>query len=119
MLEKEICVTVNGRQYKKTVPCNKTLLRFLREDLYLQSVKEGCNEGECGACTVIMDGYPVNSCLVLAAELDGKTSHSWFVGFSNVEDPDIVVAVIAEDSGAGSTTAVPIAREIFNSYYSS
>ncbi len=73
MLEKDICVTVNGKQYKKTVPCNKTLLRFLREDLYLQSVKEGCNEGECGACTVIMDGYPVNSCLVLAAELDGKT----------------------------------------------
>lgn len=73
MLEKDICVTVNGRQYKKTVPCNKTLLRFLREDLYLQSVKEGCNEGECGACTVLMDGYPVNSCLVLAAELDGKT----------------------------------------------
>jgi peptidoglycan glycosyltransferase len=51
---------------------------------------------------------------------DGETgTHSWFVGFSNVDDPDIVVAVIAEDAGAGSTTAVPIAREIFNSYYSS
>ena len=51
---------------------------------------------------------------------DGQTgTHSWFVGFSGVEDPDIVVAVIAEDAGAGSTTAVPIAREIFNSYYSS
>ena len=51
---------------------------------------------------------------------DGQIgTHSWFVGFSNVQDPDIVVAVIAEDSGAGSTTAVPIAQEIFNSYYSS
>ena len=69
----EITVTVNGTVYEKTVPCNKTLLRFLREDLYCNSVKEGCNEGECGACTVLVDGQPVNSCLVLAAELNGKT----------------------------------------------
>lgn len=45
-------------------------------------------------------------------------THSWFVGFSNVEDPDIVVAVIAEDGGTGSETAVPIARQIFDAYYS-
>ena len=69
----EINVTVNGMPYQKTVPCNQTLLRFLREDLFLTSVKEGCNEGECGACTVLVDGHPVNSCLVLAAELDGKS----------------------------------------------
>lgn len=68
----EINVTVNGVKYHKTVACNQTLLRFLREDLFLNSVKEGCNEGECGACTVILDGHPVNSCLVLAAELDGR-----------------------------------------------
>ena len=66
-------VTVNGTPYEKTVACNQTLLRFLREDLFLSSVKEGCNEGECGACTVLVDGCPVNSCLVLAAEMDGKT----------------------------------------------
>ncbi|MBQ0059421.1 MAG: (2Fe-2S)-binding protein [Lachnospiraceae bacterium] len=65
--------TLNGRQCKKLVPANKTLLRFLREDMYINSVKEGCNEGECGACTVLLDGHPVNSCLVLAAELEGKT----------------------------------------------
>lgn len=69
----DIRVTVNGVVYEKTVPCNQTLLRFLREDLFLTSVKEGCNEGECGACTVLVDGSPVNSCLVLAAELNGKT----------------------------------------------
>ena len=69
----EINVTVNGMPYQKTVPCNQTLLRFLREDLFLTSVKEGCNEGECGACTVLVDGHPVNSCLVLVAELDGKS----------------------------------------------
>ena len=68
----EINVTVNRRKYKKTVPVNQTLLRFLRETLFLNSVKEGCNEGECGACTVIVNGHPVNSCLVLAAEMDGK-----------------------------------------------
>lgn len=68
----DIRVTVNGTVYEKTVPCCQTLLRFLREDLFLTSVKEGCNEGECGACTVLLDGRPVNSCLVLAAELNGK-----------------------------------------------
>ncbi len=68
----EIDVTVNGERYQRTVPSNQTLLRFLREDLQLNGVKEGCNEGECGACTVLVDGVPVNSCLVLAAELNGK-----------------------------------------------
>ncbi|MEY8387997.1 (2Fe-2S)-binding protein [Oscillospiraceae bacterium 38-13] len=72
MRKTDIRVTVNGVVYEKTVPCSQTLLRFLREELFLTSVKEGCDEGECGACTVLMDGTPVNSCLVLAAELDGR-----------------------------------------------
>ena len=67
-----IHVTVNGQRYVREVASNQTLLRFLREELFLNSVKEGCDEGECGACTVLVDGHPVNSCLVLAAELDGK-----------------------------------------------
>ena len=49
---------------------------------------------------------------------DGNTVHSWFVGFSNVDDPDLVVAVIAEDGGTGSQTAVPIAAQVFQAYYS-
>ncbi len=68
----EISVTVNGEAYQKTVPSNQTLLRFLRDDLMLTGVKEGCNEGECGACTVMVDGQPTSSCLTLAAEMDGK-----------------------------------------------
>jgi carbon-monoxide dehydrogenase small subunit len=70
--ERRIRVTVNGEEYVRYVAEHRTLLEFLREDLYLTGVKEGCNEGECGACTVLLDGLPVNSCLVLAAETDGR-----------------------------------------------
>jgi carbon-monoxide dehydrogenase small subunit len=69
---KTITVTVNGESHTRKVACNKTLLSFLREDLHLTGTKEGCGEGECGACTVIMNGKPVNSCLVLAVEADGS-----------------------------------------------
>ena len=66
-----IRLTVNGRQHEKDAPEHWTLLRFLREGLGLTGTKEGCGAGECGACTVILDGRTVNSCLVLAAEADG------------------------------------------------
>ena len=68
---KEIRVTVNGEIYERTVDTAQTLAEFLREDLGLTGTKIGCNEGECGACTVIYNGRPVNSCLVTAAETDG------------------------------------------------
>ena len=68
----EINVMVNDEAYLRTVPVNMTLLRFLRDELQLTGTKEGCNEGECGACTVLLDDHPVNACLVLAAELGGK-----------------------------------------------
>ncbi len=67
----KITVTINGRKYQRDVAESSTLLRFLREDIGLTGTKEGCGAGECGACTVIMDGKTVNSCLVLAAEADG------------------------------------------------
>ncbi len=65
--------TVNGRLVTVGVYPHETLLRVLREKLNLTSVKEGCGIGECGACTVILDGKAVNSCLVLAPSLEGKT----------------------------------------------
>ncbi len=63
---------INGVLYSRTVPVCQTLAEFIREDIHLTGTKIGCNEGECGACTVLLDGVPVNSCLVLAAETDGK-----------------------------------------------
>lgn len=65
-------LTVNGKSYELSVFPWRTLLEVIREDLGLTGTKEGCHLGECGACTVIMDGKTVNSCLVLATEADGK-----------------------------------------------
>jgi len=70
---KTIRCRINGDLYERSVPEHKTLLHVLREDLGFTGTKEGCGAGECGACTVIMNGRSVNSCLVLAAEADGAT----------------------------------------------
>lgn len=70
--KKRISVTVNGEIYEKEVAPTKSLLDFLRTDLNLTGTKEGCGEGECGACTVILDGRLVDSCLILAVEADGR-----------------------------------------------
>ncbi len=64
--------TVNGDRETREAIVGQTLLKFIREELNLKGTKEGCEIGECGACTVLLDGKPVNSCLVLAVELDGK-----------------------------------------------
>jgi carbon-monoxide dehydrogenase small subunit len=63
---------VNGEQTTVHVELTKTLLDVLREDLFLTGTKRGCDSGECGACTVLLNGQAVQSCLILAAELDGK-----------------------------------------------
>lgn len=70
---KKIEVIVNGRQEIIEVQPTETLLEMIRERLHLTGTKEGCGMGECGACTVIMDGETVNSCLVLAVEANGKS----------------------------------------------
>ncbi len=69
---KEIRITVNGKVYELSVRPSATLLEVIREDLGLTGTKEGCGVGECGACTVIINGKTVNACLVLAPEADGK-----------------------------------------------
>jgi carbon-monoxide dehydrogenase small subunit len=67
----KIYVSVNGKDEQVIVPSNMTLMRMLRESLALTGTKNGCSAGECGACTVLINGEPVNSCMVLAAECDG------------------------------------------------
>jgi carbon-monoxide dehydrogenase small subunit len=66
-----IALTINGSPEQMDVPSNLTLLQMLREKLALTGTKNGCMAGECGACTVILNGEPVNSCMVLAVECDG------------------------------------------------
>ena len=63
---------VNKIIYKRTVRASITLLDFLREHLGLKGTKRGCDSGQCGACTIIMDGKTMNACLVLAIQADGK-----------------------------------------------
>jgi aerobic-type carbon monoxide dehydrogenase small subunit (CoxS/CutS family) len=65
--------TVNGGPVEVDVPGMRRLLDVLREDLALTGTKEGCGEGECGACTVLLDGAPVDSCLVPICQVDGAT----------------------------------------------
>lgn len=72
MKKRLIELKVNGELYEIAVEPQRTLLEALREDLRLTGTKEACGTGECGACTVLMDGKPILSCLTLAIESQGK-----------------------------------------------
>ena len=72
MTTHSITFTINGARERLDVPSNMTLLQMLRDRLALTGTKNGCEAGECGACTVLVDGEPVNSCMMLAVEVDGK-----------------------------------------------
>ena len=67
-----ITLTVNGALERLEVPSHMTLLQMLRDRMALTGTKNGCEAGECGACTVLVDGEPVNSCMMLAVEADGR-----------------------------------------------
>lgn len=71
-MKQEIVLKVNGKNYHVSVETHRTLVEVLRETLGFTGTKKSCNEGECGACTVLMDGKPVASCLVLAVAAQGK-----------------------------------------------
>jgi aerobic-type carbon monoxide dehydrogenase small subunit (CoxS/CutS family) len=70
--KKRISITVNGKKIEHEINSQMTLAEFLREELDLTGTKVGCNRGECGSCTVLLDGIPVYSCTVLGVEAAGK-----------------------------------------------
>ena len=71
-MKKLISLKINEKEYEVAVNPNQTLVDLLRYQLELTGTKKGCEVGDCGSCTVIMDGKPVNSCLVLAVQANGK-----------------------------------------------
>lgn len=71
-MKKKINLRVNGKAYVLSVEPRKTLLQVLRDDLRLTGTKEGCGIGECGSCTILLGGEPVNSCLILAIDAQRK-----------------------------------------------
>jgi len=71
-MKRQVSLTVNGQPVELLIEPNRTLLQVLREDLGLTGTKHGCGAGDCGSCTVLLDGRPVNSCLVLAVQVGGR-----------------------------------------------
>ena len=82
----KIDIQLNGEPVSIHVPADMTLIAALREELGLFSVKHGCETGECGACTVLMDGHPVNACVMLAAQAHG---HELFTLEALGEHPEL------------------------------
>ncbi len=94
----KISLTVNGEREQQVVPSNMTLLQMLRDKLALTGTKNGCSAGECGACTVLMNGEPVNSCMVLAVECNGAEITT-VEGLAHDERLDPVQEAIIEAGG--------------------
>jgi carbon-monoxide dehydrogenase small subunit len=72
MKKQILTLTVNGKEHQALVSPNQTLAQVLRENLRLTGTKQGCQVGDCGSCTVLLDGAPVNSCLVLGLQAEGR-----------------------------------------------
>jgi aerobic carbon-monoxide dehydrogenase small subunit len=70
-MKHKIHITINGEPYDLFVESNQTLVDIIRDEIGLTGTKKGCGSGDCGACTIIMDGKTVNSCLILGVEADG------------------------------------------------
>jgi aerobic-type carbon monoxide dehydrogenase small subunit (CoxS/CutS family) len=93
-LTRDIRFKLNGRSVRIRVPPGKTLLRLLRDEFDLTGAKPGCEAGECGACTVLLDGKPVASCMVLAAQVEAREVTT-VEGLAKRGDP-IIKALVEE-----------------------
>ncbi|OGO09865.1 MAG: (2Fe-2S)-binding protein [Chloroflexi bacterium RBG_13_68_17] len=94
-----ISFKLNGKKVKVEAPTTVNLLRLLREYLDVTGPKFGCEQGNCGACTVLLDGEPVNSCLVLAATVDGRQVTT-VEGIGTPDNPHPIQKAITEHYGA-------------------
>ena len=92
-----ITLEVNGELHVVDAPLDRRLLRVLREDLELTGTKEGCSEGACGACAVLVDGLPVASCLLPVGAVEGR-SVSTIEGLSRDGPSALQEAFVAEDA---------------------
>ncbi len=102
----EIQFKVNGKQQRVEVFPMARLLDVLREELKLTGTKEGCGEGECGACTVVVDGRIVNSCLVPVGQVEGSEIKT-IEGVANEEELHAVQAAFIEHGGAQCGICTP------------
>lgn len=98
MVDHPISFKLNGTPQTSDVKPNLTLLRFLRDQLGVMGVKSGCDTGECGACTILIDGEPVNACLVLAVEID-DTEIVTVEGLSSDEQLDPLQQAFIDHNG--------------------
>lgn len=94
-----IHLRVNGHQHQVAAMPNSTLLRVLRESLGYLDVKNGCEKGDCGACTILMNGKPVNSCLILACQADGAEITT-AAGLGSLNQPHIIQQAFADVGAA-------------------
>ncbi|MDK2930179.1 MAG: (2Fe-2S)-binding protein [Bacillota bacterium] len=101
-----IRVKVNGEWVEACVPSHRRLLDFLREDLDLIGAKEGCGGGECGACTVLVNGEPINACLMLAVEADGADVLT-VEGLGDADHLDPVQEAFVENSALQCGYCIP------------
>lgn len=112
-MKRLLSLRVNGDFVQVAVQPDATLLHVLRQDLGLTGAKEGCGSGDCGACTVLLDGEPVNACLVLAPELEGR----WVETIESLVDHPLQRSFIAHGAiqcGFCSPGAILSAKALVN-----
>jgi carbon-monoxide dehydrogenase small subunit len=95
MTDQALTITINGEEHRLLVSDNAVLLEVLREDLAMTGTKHGCDLGECGTCTVLLDGRPVLSCLTLARQVDGQEVTT-IEGLADGRIPDELQVAFAE-----------------------